>query len=104
MLSASYASASEYYMMNIYGKRATAYYDLHNGLRMLNQGEDQPQSVDCHKNDTITEELEEFADSVRGDGQPEVSGEWATHSLAVIQAGVLSTKENRRVEVAEILD
>ena len=31
-LNASYASASEYYLMNIYGKDATAYYDLHNGL------------------------------------------------------------------------
>ena len=31
-VNASYASASEYYLMNIYGKDATAYYDLHNGL------------------------------------------------------------------------
>jgi predicted dehydrogenase len=31
-LSASYASASEYYLMNIYGKDATAYYDIHSGL------------------------------------------------------------------------
>ena len=28
-LNASYASASEYYLMNIYGKEASAYYDLH---------------------------------------------------------------------------
>ena len=34
-LNASYASASEYYLMNIYGKDATAYYDLHGGLRVL---------------------------------------------------------------------
>jgi predicted dehydrogenase len=34
-LNASYASASEYYLMNIYGKEATAYYDMHNGLRLL---------------------------------------------------------------------
>ena len=32
-LTASYASASEYYMMNVYGKEASAYYDLFNGLR-----------------------------------------------------------------------
>ena len=38
-LNASYASASEYYLMNIYGKDATAYYDLHNGLRLLKRGE-----------------------------------------------------------------
>src|SRR5476649_1311682 len=30
-LTASYASASEYYMMNIYGKEATAYYDKFSG-------------------------------------------------------------------------
>ena len=41
-LNASYASASEYYLMNIYGKDATAYYDLHGGLRLLKRGEDKP--------------------------------------------------------------
>src|SRR5215813_8688292 len=41
-VNASYASASEYYQMNIYGKDATAYYDLHNGLRMLKRGESVP--------------------------------------------------------------
>ena len=37
-LNASYASASEYYLMNIYGKEASAYYDLHAGLRWLKRG------------------------------------------------------------------
>ena len=37
-LNASYASASEYYLMNIYGKEASAYYDLHQGLRFLKRG------------------------------------------------------------------
>ncbi len=34
-LTASYASASEYYMMNVYGKEASAYYDVFSGLRHL---------------------------------------------------------------------
>ena len=38
-LTASYASASEFYMMNIYGKEASAYYDLFSGLRHLKRGE-----------------------------------------------------------------
>ncbi len=38
-LTASYASASEYYMMNVYGKEASAYYDLFSGLRHLKRGE-----------------------------------------------------------------
>src|SRR5690606_22858090 len=37
-LNASYASASEYYCMNICGKKASAYYDLHGGLRWLKRG------------------------------------------------------------------
>ncbi len=102
-LNASYASASEYYVMNIYGKEASAYYDLHQGLRFLKRGTDRSDPVPCAKNDTIVEELEEFADAVRGKGKPEMGGEAATTSLAVLRAGIKSAREGRRVEVAEIL-
>jgi predicted dehydrogenase len=102
-LNASYASASEYYLMNIYGKEASAYYDMHQGLRILKRGEKKPVEVSCPKNDTLVEELEEFAAAVRGIGKPEMGGEAATTSLAVIRAGVVSAREGRRVEVAEIL-
>ena len=102
-LNASYASASEYYLMNVYGKEATAYYDMHGGLRLLKRGETKPVAVASDNNDTFIEELEEFANAVRGQGKPEVGGEFATTSLAVIRAGVLSAREGRRVEVAEIL-
>ena len=78
-MNASYASASEYYLMNVYGKDATAYYDLHNGLRLLKRGENEPVAVPCAKNDTLVEELEEFAAAVRGQGQHEVGGEYATN-------------------------
>lgn len=103
-LSASYASASEYYLMNIYGKEATAYYDLFGGLRHLKQGDDHATPVPCDKNDTIVEELEEFAACVRGEATPEVGGEGATRSLAVIRAGVKSAREGRVVDVEEILE
>ena len=102
-LNASYASASEYYAMNIYGKEASAYYDLHQGLRFLKRGTDRSNAVPCAKNDTIVEELEEFAAAVRGQGQPEMGGEASTASLAVLRAGIKSAREGRRVEVAEIL-
>jgi predicted dehydrogenase len=102
-LNASYASASEYYLMNIYGKEATAYYDLHNGLRLLKRGEGKPVAVPAAKNDTFVEELEEFAAACRGDGKPEVGGDYATTSLAVVRAGILSARQGRRVEVAEIM-
>jgi predicted dehydrogenase len=103
-LNACYASASEYYLMNIYGKEATAYYDLHNGLRFLKRGTSTVNPVPCTKNDTIVEELDEFADAVRGKGKPEMDGEKATASLAVLLAGIRSAREGRRVEIAEILE
>ena len=103
-VNASYASASEYYLMNIYGKDASAYYDLHTGLRWLKRGEDKPTPVTAPKIDTFVDQLEEFAAAVRGQGAPEVDGEKATLSLAVMRAGIRSAQEGRRVTIAEILE
>jgi predicted dehydrogenase len=102
-LNASYASASEYYLMNIYGKEASAYYDLHQGLRFLKRGSTSADVVPFGKNDPIVEELNEFADAVRGDGEPEMDGERSTRSLAVLLAGIQSAREGRRVEIQEVL-
>jgi predicted dehydrogenase len=102
-LNASYASASEYYLMNIYGKEASAYYDMHHGLRWLRRGSEKSENVVCEKTDAIVDELEEFARAVRGEAQPEMDGERSTASLATILAGVRSAKEGRRVEVKEML-
>jgi len=89
--------------MNIYGNEASAYYDVHQGLRVLKRGGTGSSPVPCVKNDTFVEELEEFAEAVRGEGRPEMGGEGATASLAVIRAGIVSAREGRRVEVAEML-
>ena len=102
-LNASYASASEYYCMNIYGKEASAYYDLHQGLRFLKRGTERSEPVKVEKNDPIREELEEFAQAARGNGKPEMDGAASTRSLAVLRAGIKSAREGRRVEVAEVL-
>ncbi len=102
-LNASYASASENYVMNIYGKEASAYYDLHQGLRFVKRDVPGAAPVAFAKNDAIVEELEEFAAAARGGPEPEMTGERATASLAVIRAGILSAREGRRVTVAEVL-
>jgi predicted dehydrogenase len=102
-LNASYASASEYYLMNIYGKDATAYYDLHNGLRLMRRGAAEPVAVATAKTDTLVEQLEEFAAAVRTGTGIEVGGDYATRSLAVVRAGILSAQQGRAVEVAEML-
>ena len=102
-LTASYASASEFYMMNIYGKEASAYYDLFSGLRHLTRGETAARAVPTEVNDTIREELEEFAHCVRTGTRPETDGHWAARNLAVIKAGARSAREGRAVDVAEVL-
>jgi predicted dehydrogenase len=103
-LNASYASASEYYLMNIYGKEASAYYDLHQGLRFLKRGSSASEAVAVRKNDPIVEELEEFAAAARGEAEPEMDGERGTASLAVLLAGIKSAREGRRVELKEVLE
>lgn len=102
-LNASYASASEFYLMNIYGKDATVFYDRHSGMRMLRRGSDSSTQIPFAPNDTFVEEIEEFAAAVRGEATPEVGGAYATRSLAVMRAGVLSAQQGRRVAVAEVL-
>jgi len=103
-LTASYASASEYYLMNIYGKEATAYYDLFGGLKYLSRDDKEPRSIPYEKNDAIVDELEEFAACIRDGTTPEVGGQMATESLAVIRAGIKSVEEGRTVDVAEIME
>lgn len=55
------------------------------------------------KNDTFVDELDAFAAAVRGQGTPETGGEYATRSLGVIRAGIISAREGRRVQLAEVL-
>jgi predicted dehydrogenase len=102
-LSTSYASASDYYLMNVYGKKMSAYYNLFDGLRCLRRGDSHQTAVDVGTTDTLVEQLVEWADAARGKGAPEVGGESATESLAVVKAGVRSAAEGRHVDVAEIL-
>jgi predicted dehydrogenase len=101
-LTASYASASEYYMMNVYGKEATAYYDLFAGLRYLRRGEAVPRPVAGAATDTIREELDEFVACVRSGGKPETDGWWASRNLAVVMAGIESAREGRAVDVGPL--
>jgi predicted dehydrogenase len=102
-LTASYASASEYYMMNVYGKEASAYYDLFSGLRHLKRGETKARPIATENNDTLREELEEFVHCIRNRAKPETDGFWATRNLAVIKAGARSAREGRAVDVSDVM-
>jgi predicted dehydrogenase len=103
-LNASYASAAEYYLMNIYGKEASAHYDVDHGLRFVKRGAQGARQVSCPASDPIASELAEFAGAVRGQGEPEMNGEKGTTSLAVVLAGIKSARERRTVAVAELLE
>jgi predicted dehydrogenase len=102
-VNASYASATENYVMNIYGKEASAYYDLRGGLRFIKRGTEKAEAIPFTQNDTFVDELDEFAMAVRGQGIPETGGEYATRSLGVIRAGIISAREGRRVQLSEVL-
>jgi predicted dehydrogenase len=69
----------------------------------VKRGAERSEPVSVAKVDTLVDELEEFARAARGDGRPEMSGERATASLAVIHAGIVSAREGRRVTASEIL-
>ncbi|HSM42855.1 MAG TPA: Gfo/Idh/MocA family oxidoreductase [Afifellaceae bacterium] len=101
-LNTSYASASEHYVMNIYGREASGFFDDQQGLRHLVRGTDKETRIDVPKNDTIAEQLEEWGRAIRGEGEPEVGGAEGTQSLAVVLAGVKSVKEGRTVSVEEM--
>ena len=58
----------------------------------------------CPANDALVSEIEEFAAAVRGEGAPEMDGEKATVSLAVVLAGIRSAREGRTVAVGELLE
>ena len=103
-LNAGYASAGENYVMNIYGKKASALYSLSSGMFYLEQGDDKPRHVPFAMNDTLAEQMAEFGDCIRTGTEPEVGGEWASRSLAVIRAGVKSANERRVVTIDEIME
>jgi len=103
-LNAGYASAGENYVMNIYGKEGSALYTLHGGMYYLSRGDKEPVHVPFKMNDTLAEQMEEFGDCIRNNTEPEVGGEWAVRSLAVIRAGVKSAREGRVVPTAEIME
>ena len=87
-LNASYASASEYYLMNIYGKDATAYYDLPQWTASAQARPSRTDARGKRQERHLVEQLEEFVAAIRGQGQIEVGGDAATRSLAVVRAGI----------------
>ena len=76
-------------MMNIYGKEASAYYDLFSGLRHLKRGETKARSDRRPRRTTRSARSSRSSRTASAPARsPETDGFWATRNLAVIKAGV----------------
>jgi predicted dehydrogenase len=91
--------ALRYY--HILGTQANVRWDRGFGLVLEQEGS--RKTIPTADNDTIREEIDEFAGCIRNGGAPEVDGEKALMALALIEAAVLSNQRGRPVEIAEIL-
>jgi predicted dehydrogenase len=87
--------------IHVMGTRANVRWDRALGLVL--EGENQREQIPVVENDTIQEEMDEFAHCILKGSAPEVGGEEALAALAVIEAAVLSNQRGRAVEIAELL-
>lgn len=87
--------------VHLLGTKANVRWDRATGL--LLESEEGRQALAVAENDTVLEEIEEFARCIRNGGEPEVGGEGALRALAVIEAAVLSNQRRRPVEISELL-
>jgi predicted dehydrogenase len=86
---------------HILGTQANVRWDRLGGLILEREGS--RESIPVADNDTVREEIDEFAGCIRSGGAPEVDGEKGLMALAIIEAAVLSNQRGRPVEIKEIL-
>jgi len=87
--------------VHILGTRANVRWDRAMGLVLENDsGREQ---VPVVENDTVQEEIDEFAQCILNGTSPEVGGHEALAALAVIEAAVLSNQRGRPVDMTELL-
>ena len=86
---------------HILGTKANVRWDRVSGLILEREGS--RETIPVEDNDTVGEEIDEFAGCIRSGGAPEVDGEKGLMALAIIEAAILSNQRHRPVEIAEIL-
>ncbi|WP_434511855.1 Gfo/Idh/MocA family protein [Desulfitobacterium sp. AusDCA] len=113
------------FSINVYGTKANLFYELdfswwsnsdvtdkHSSLikREFASTSDDPDNrilrdvkVDFPVIDHLRVEVEEVAEAIRNDGETEISAEASLRNLAVVLAAVKSVKEERIVEISEIM-
>lgn len=89
--------------LSVHGTEGAAFAD-HDGstLEFQRRGENERSPRPLEAMDGVADQLVEFADSVRGMKSPEVDGEMALAAIAVMEAGVESSRTGRRVAVSDV--
>lgn len=102
-IGSNYASMPSTFYVTLYGTQGKL---LFQPRRLLREDEGEPpqaKEIDLPKDDTLREELEEFAGCIVRGGQPEVGGREGYHALCVVLSAIKSNAENRPVTVDEIM-
>lgn len=99
-LGAHYAVQDIRYVF-VLGTEANVRWDRALGLVL--ESEAGRESIAADENDTIQEEIDEFAQCIATNAKPEVGGQDALAAIAVIEAAVLSNQRRRPVDIAELL-
>jgi predicted dehydrogenase len=99
-LGAHYAVQDTRYVF-ILGTEANVRWDRALGLVL--ESETGRELIVLDENDTIQEEIDEFAHCIATNAKPEVDGHGALAAVAVIEAAVLSNLRRRPVDISEIL-
>jgi predicted dehydrogenase len=105
------------FFTNVYGMDANLYFtvdfnywsqsdvvDKHSHLEIQRRGSSEHQPIPLTAGDMFREQLEEFADCIRGKKSPEVGAKEAIAALAVIYAALRSAETGRTVAVKEVME
>ncbi len=103
-IGSNYASPRWTAFTNLYGERASLYYDRFDGLRLLERGREEKAPLECPDVDIVEEELLEFARSMAEGTKPETDGRVGLEALAVVRGALLSAERGEAVEIGELMD
>lgn len=103
-LGSNYATPAIYYV-NVYGTAGNLYCEWGGDVRYKENDQKEIETIAPDASgDPQIEELEEFADAVRGRCEVEVDGIAGLRAVAVVQAALRSRQDGRPVSIAELVD
>jgi predicted dehydrogenase len=76
--------------------------DQHSRLEIQHRGSSEHKPIPLEQGDAFREQLEEFAECVRGHRPPEVGGREAIAALAIVYAALRSAESGRTVAIRDV--